>query len=295
MGLTPEETRRADTDSGRALTHVLTAVHEAGHAAYGVVALGHGLTECWLDVYDPSGQGHHGSTRTDSSTASPRSLVLMGLMGNAAEEHLLGPRGMCERFNLPRINLTERRESRSPADHQLITANLPASGFGSEQEAYLAATDWVTGNWFRVVEHLSAVQQRCDCLSRLRTALRLPPAASGPPPATTPDSTPTAPAAPAAPEPALTTGGSSSMNIEEIRAAIAEAEQRGQTAAQQLLQVREDLQSMTQLLMQTTQGSHDVEVTEAVGQLQAVGDDLDQIPGRIHAATSTATTYAGRL
>lgn len=120
-----------------------------------------------------------------------------------------------------------------------------------------------------------------------------PPVSLPPPPPIPATDTPPAPAPD--PAPSTTSTGGTAMGIDEIRAAIAETQQRGEGAATQLTAIRNELEGATALLMQITQGSSDPSVTEAVGQLQTVTDELDQLTPRIHSATETAQAYAARL
>lgn len=85
------------------------------------------------------------------------------------------------------------------------------------------------------------------------------------------------------------------MSVDDIRSAIAEVEQRVSTAAHQLATVRGELDDAAGLLAQISTGSNAAELSEALGALRALSDELGQAGQRAINTGESALSYAGRL
>lgn len=85
------------------------------------------------------------------------------------------------------------------------------------------------------------------------------------------------------------------MSVTEIRSAIAEINERVCTAAGQLHTVRGELDSAAGLLAQVSTGSNAAELSEALGALRELSDELGQAGQRAINTGESALSYAGRL
>lgn len=89
--------------------------------------------------------------------------------------------------------------------------------------------------------------------------------------------------------------GGTSMGIEEIKQAIAGVQERVSTVSAQLSGVRTELGEATSLLAQATNGSSDADVSDALGTLRGLDEQLQAVAGQALQAGESALNYAGRL
>lgn len=85
------------------------------------------------------------------------------------------------------------------------------------------------------------------------------------------------------------------MSVEEIRATIAEIEQRAGSAAEQLGRTRAEIDEVAELLAHISQGSIAPEAGDALTRLRTVSDKLGHAVHDALVAGETAGEYAGRL
>ena len=93
----------------------------------------------------------------------------------------------------------------------------------------------------------------------------------------------------------ITSTGGTSMGIEEIKQAIAGVQERVSTVSAQLSGVRTELGEATSLLAQATNGSSDADVSDALGTLRGLDEQLQAVAGQALQAGESALNYAGRL
>lgn len=93
----------------------------------------------------------------------------------------------------------------------------------------------------------------------------------------------------------ITSTGGTSMGIDEIKQAIAGVQERVSTVSAQLSGVRTELGEATSLLAQATNGSSDADVSDALGTLRGLDEQLQAVAGQALQAGESALNYAGRL
>ena len=93
----------------------------------------------------------------------------------------------------------------------------------------------------------------------------------------------------------ITSTGGTSMGIEEIKQAIAGANERVATATAQLSGAQTELDEASAMLAQATNGSSDSEVVAALSTLRGIDEQLQQLSGQALQAGESALNYAGRL
>ena len=296
-----------------ALQHLQTEVHEAAHAM-AFLDMGHPLRSCrvWRDGEE--GPGHGGLTECapvngmghswQQQPGGAREAAVAALAGRAAES-LWAPAMAAHVRGRVVVDTDAALEAGelSPEDRALIDAALAADGNLTYERAVDEARAWARANLARIVEFArTEVTSSCDCRDAAARAAdeqqdkpTTPEAtATTSESATNTSTTPTTTgASPAPATTARTTGGS--MSIEEVQAGLSEVESRASAAAGQLSGVRHEIDEAATLLAQLAQGSRDEEVRDALGQLQALRDELDQLGQRALRVGEQAMSYAGRM
>lgn len=93
----------------------------------------------------------------------------------------------------------------------------------------------------------------------------------------------------------ITSTGGTGMGIEQVQAAIVGVNERVSTAAQQMSGVQSELGEASSMLAAATQGTRDTEVTDALGELRRLGDEIERLSQQALQAGEQAMSYAGRL
>lgn len=214
----------------------------------------------------------------DPATADkPRGIDYIDIEGRRDDEQLCADRSMAEAdatWSPPK----RRRVRRLAGEHEL----RPLVGASAE----LDPTDW----------HVRCIPMNPGYAGFVaRQARALLREVGAPPSPIPPDSAPPTGAsrAPATTSTTRTTGGA--MSIEEVQAGLSEVESRTSAAAGQLAGVHHEIDGAATLLSQLAQGSRDEDVRDALGQLQVLRDELDQLGQRALRVGEQAMSYAGRL
>lgn len=85
------------------------------------------------------------------------------------------------------------------------------------------------------------------------------------------------------------------MGIDEVKQAIAGVNERVSTVSAQLFSARTELDEARAMLAQVTQGSSDAEISDALGTLSQIDEEIGRLSGQAMQAGESALGYAGRL
>jgi uncharacterized coiled-coil DUF342 family protein len=84
-------------------------------------------------------------------------------------------------------------------------------------------------------------------------------------------------------------------NIDEVRAGIAQANQKAEESLGALQQAQSHIEEAHQLLARVTEGTSQSDAQEAVSQLQQAASSINDVQQLVQAAVSTAEGTAQRL
>lgn len=251
-----------------AFDHVQTLVHEAGHAAY-ARHTGHVVTSETITLHPEGRIDHRGLVEWNfTPETTPTQRVVDSLIGPAAETLWLQTMHARHGTSTAGANVV------NAGDMAPVHEHLAASTFrGDLEQAWLASARVARDIWDVIEAGIGRIDATCTCLTPRRTANP-------------------APAAPA-PTPETTTGGS--MSVDELRAGVAEATQRGEASSAQLAQIHEELTGAAALLQQIAQGSGDTDLQQAVQGLMQVADQTQASAAAVQQAIQQAMSWTGRL